>query len=222
MIFTNSMSIYTRNNYSNILNGYSSIQGYYDAIDEASVKIKTYLTTDTESLLDEYKEEMESAEMNIASLRSNDAFHEKWKVDLLENMLTEYQDVVDQLLESYASEDALDYRPTYNEFVETTSLITSTSSEYYTIMTDSMEENRQIIDLLQSGYLWGSMILLLLMIGSFVYFNHFVRNKVILPIEKILSDIGSIRKGSYSISKSNFNCEEMDAISDAMIEMTDS
>lgn len=220
VLFYNFFSFVTQKMNSEIFNGYEAIQDYYSRIDDASSYIKGYLTSDSEELLQNYEYSIQRAKEAVDELNKDYMLKDQWRFHLLGNMLKEYETIVQKLLNEYKTDTAsTKYRQVYSEFIHTTDLIYSTSSSYYTTITESMTAHQQIISIFQKATFLGSAVLLFIIIIAFIYYNYLVTHSISQPFEKILQNIEQIQQGKYEINQITSGSQEFETLCIALNKM---
>ena len=159
MVLSNFFNYSTRISYNRVLDGYDTLHAYYEHVESASDYVKSYLSTDSEETLRQYHDMMEEAHRDAELLRSNTGLNESWRYDLLENMLVSFEQVVDNVLVLYQNSNGSgEYRTNYDMFIVSGDLIADTSSDYYSLITASMSDHRDTMEMLQN-LTWISFII---------------------------------------------------------------
>ena len=200
MVLSNFFNYSTRISYNRVLDGYDTLHAYYEHVESASDYVKSYLSTDSEETLRQYHDMMEAAHRDAELLRSNTGLNESWRYDLLENMLVSFEQVVDNVLVLYQNSNGSgEYRTNYDMFIVSGDLIADTSSDYYSLITASMSDHRDTMEMLQNLTWISFIIAFVLVIFWFIYYDRSVNHMLGRPLEEILRNIEQIRQGKYDL-----------------------
>ena len=223
MVLSNFFNYSTRISYNRVLDGYDTLHAYYEHVESASDYVKSYLSTDSEETLRQYHDMMEAAHRDAELLRSNTGLNESWRYDLLENMLVSFEQVVDNVLVLYQiSTGAGDYPPTFDIFLLSGDLIADTSSDYYSLITASMSDHRDTMEMLQNLTWISFIIAFVLVIFWFIYYDRSVNHMLGRPLEEILRNIEQIRQGQYDLKDISSSSLEITQLCEALEDMAHS
>ena len=163
---------------------------------------------------------MSAAYRDVSSLRNNIGLSESWRYDLLENMLDNYDTVIRNMLELYEnSEQSGEYRTNYDMFIQAGDLIMDTSGDYYSLIIASMSDHRDTMEMLQNLTWFSFIIVFILVIFWFIYYDRSVMHLLSRPLEQILQNIDKIRHGKYELKDISSSSVEITQLCDALEEM---
>ena len=220
MVMTNIFNYFTKISYNQVLDGYDTLHAYYDHVETSSDYIKSYLSANNEAMLAQYDEQMSAAYRDVSSLRNNIGLSESWRYDLLENMLDNYDTVIRNMLELYEnSKQSGEYRTNYDMFIQAGDLIMDTSGDYYSLITASMSDHRDTMEMLQNLTWFSFIIVFILVIFWFIYYDRSVMHLLSRPLEQILQNIDKIRHGKYELKDISSSSVEITQLCDALEEM---
>ena len=223
MVMTNIFNYFTKISYNQVLDGYDTLHAYYVHVESASDYVKSYLSTDSEETLRQYHDMMEAAHRDAELLRSNTGLNESWRYDLLENMLVSFEQVVDNVLVLYQNSNGSgEYRTNYDMFIVSGDLIADTSSDYYSLITASMSDHRDTMEMLQNLTWISFIIAFVLVIFWFIYYDRSVNHMLGRPLEEILRNIEQIRQGKYDLKDISSSSLEITQLCEALEDMAHS
>lgn len=223
MVLSNFFNYSTRISYNRVLDGYDTLHAYYEHVGSASDYVKSYLSTDSEETLRQYHDMMEAAHRDGELLRSNTGLNESWRYDLLENMLVSFEQVVDNVLVLYQNSNGSgEYRTNYDMFIVSGDLIADTSSDYYSLITASMSDHRDTMEMLQNLTWISFIIAFVLVIFWFIYYDRSVNHMLGRPLEEILRNIEQIRQGKYDLKDISSSSLEITQLCEALEDMAHS
>lgn len=223
MVLSNFFNYSTRISYNRVLDGYDTLHAYYEHVESASDYVKSYLSTDSEETLRQYHDMMEAAHRDAEMLRSNTGLNESWRYDLLENMLVSFEQVVDNVLVLYQNSNGSgEYRTNYDMFIVSGDLIADTSSDYYSLITASMSDHRDTMEMLQNLTWISFIIAFVLVIFWFIYYDRSVNHMLGRPLEEILRNIEQIRQGKYDLKDISSSSLEITQLCEALEDMAHS
>lgn len=205
-----------------MLAGYQDLQDYYNSISEGTDAVRDYLINENGTDLGSYESAIERARRSVHRLEQNPYLQQKWRFELLENMIDSYDESALALEKQYRSElKAMAYRSFYDQFLMQDELIQNTSVSYYHQLTESMTAVQKMygvirtICLLLAGI---AAILLMLLVASL---DRFFKQDLSRPLKEISENIGNIRQGQYSLSVTQAGSEEMQEVYQALKEMAE-
>ena len=223
MVLSNFFNYSTRISYNRVLDGYDTLHAYYEHVESASDYVKSYLSTDSEETLRQYHAMMEAAHRDAELLRSNTGLNESWRYDLLENMLVSFEQVVDNVLVLYQNSNGSgEYRTNYDMFIVSGDLIADTSSDYYSLITASMSDHRDTMEMLQNLTWISFIIAFVLVIFWFISYDRSVNHMLGRPLEEILRNIEQIRQGKYDLKDISSSSLEITQLCEALEDMAHS
>ena len=223
MVLSNFFNYSTRISYNRVLDGYDTLHAYYEHVESASDYVKSYLSTDSEETLRQYHDMMEAAHRDAEMLRSNTGLNESWRYDRLENMLVSFEQVVDNVLVLYQNSNGSgEYRTNYDMFIVSGDLIADTSSDYYSLITASMSDHRDTMEMLQNLTWISFIIAFVLVIFWFIYYDRSVNHMLGRPLEEILRNIEQIRQGKYDLKDISSSSLEITQLCEALEDMAHS
>lgn len=223
MVLSNFFNYSTRISYNRVLDGYDTLHAYYEHVESASDYVKSYLSADSEETLRQYHDMMEAAHRDAELLRSNTGLNESWRYDLLENMLASFEQVVDNVLVLYQNSNGSgEYRTNYDMFIVSGDLIADTSSDYYSLITASMSDHRDTMEMLQNLTWISFIIAFVLVIFWFIYYDRSVNHMLGRPLEEILRNIEQIRQGKYDLKDISSSSLEITQLCEALEDMAHS
>ena len=223
MVLSNFFNYSTRISYNRVLDGYDTLHAYYEHVESASDYVKSYLSTDSKETLRQYHDMMEAAHRDAELLRSNTGLNESWRYDLLENMLVSFEQVVDNVLVLYQNSNGSgEYRTNYDMFIVSGDLIADTSSDYYSLITASMSDHRDTMEMLQNLTWISFIIAFVLVIFWFIYYDRSVNHMLGRPLEEILRNIEQIRQGKYDLKDISSSSLEITQLCEALEDMAHS
>lgn len=223
MVLSNIFNYSTRISYNRVLDGYDTLHAYYEHVESASDYVKSYLSTDSEETLRQYHDMMGAAHRDAELLRINTGLNESWRYDLLENMLVSFEQVVDNVLVLYQNSNGSgEYRTNYDMFIVSGDLIADTSSDYYSLITASMSDHRDTMEMLQNLTWISFIIAFVLVIFWFIYYDRSVNHMLGRPLEEILRNIEQIRQGKYDLKDISSSSLEITQLCEALEDMAHS
>lgn len=223
MVLSNFFNYSTRISYNRVLDGYDTLHAYYEHVESASDYVKSYLSTDSEETLRQYHDMMGAAHRDAELLRINTGLNESWRYDLLENMLVSFEQVVDNVLVLYQNSNGSgEYRTNYDMFIVSGDLIADTSSDYYSLITASMSDHRDTMEMLQNLTWISFIIAFVLVIFWFIYYDRSVNHMLGRPLEEILRNIEQIRQGKYDLKDISSSSLEITQLCEALEDMAHS
>ena len=223
MVLSNFFNYSTRISYNRVLDGYDTLHAYYEHVESASDYVKSYLSTDSEETLRQYHDMMEAAHRDAELLRSNTGLNESWRYDLLENMLVSFEQVVDNVLVLYQNSNGSgEYRTNYDMFIVSGDLIADTSSDYYSLITASMSDHRDTMEMLQNLTWISFIIAFVLVIFWFIYYDRSVNHMLGRQLEEILRNIEQIRQRKYDLKDISSSSLEITQLCEALEDMAHS
>lgn len=206
--------------YNRIFEGYSDLQQYYEYTKKSADDMKKYLTSGEEAYLSEHEASMINAKDSIQHILNNPVMENKWRFQLLKNMLEEYENSAEELMEQYMkSEDAANYRSYYEHFLKNESFIQETSTNYYHIVTATMNKQKENINVAQ--FMTYAMIIIVSLAILFWthYFSHLFYHTISKPLQKVLQSITLIKQGKYDLEIESQSSLEMEELCVALEEM---
>lgn len=206
--------------YNRIFEGYSNLQQYYEATKQSSDDMKKYLTVGEEEYLKEYEISMMKAKAGIQDLLENPIMENKWRFQLLKNMLSEYENSAEELKEQYMkNENTASYRSYYEHFLKNERLIQDTSTNYYHIVTETMNRQKANLSIAQTmTYLMIITVSLTILFWT-RYFSRLFYHTISKPLQKVLESIALIKQGEYNLEMEPQSSLEMEEICVALEEM---
>ena len=206
--------------YNRIFEGYSDLQQYYEAVKQCGDDMKKYLTVGEEEYLNEYKLSMLRAKTGIRDLLENPIMNDKWRFHLLKNMLIEYEGSVQELMEQYMkNEDAASYRSYYEHFLKNERLIQETATNYYHIVTETMDKQKSKLSVAQALTYLMIIITSLTILFWTRYISKLFYHTISKPLQKVLESIALIKQGEYNLEMEPQSSLEMEEICVALEEM---
>lgn len=199
--------------YNRIFEGYSDLQQYYEAVKQCGDDMKKYLTVGEEEYLNEYKLSMLRAKTGIRDLLENPIMNDKWRFHLLKNMLIEYEGSVQELMEQYMkNEDAASYRSYYEHFLKNERLIQETATNYYHIVTETMDKQKSKLSVAQALTYLMIIITSLTILFWTRYISKLFYHTISKPLQKVLESIALIKQGEYNLEMEPQSSLEMEEI----------
>lgn len=206
--------------YNRIFEGYNDLQQYYEYTKKSADDMKKYLTSGEESYLFEHENSMRKAKDKIEDILTNPIMESKWRFQLLKNMLEEYELSAQALMEQYLKNEHIgDYREYYELFVKNESFIQETSTDYYHIVTDTMNKRKASINFAQTmTYIMIIAVSLTILFWTH-YFSHLFYHTISQPLQKVLENISLIKQGKYDLEMESQSSLEMEELCVALEEM---
>lgn len=206
--------------YNQVFEGYSDLQQYYEAVKQSSDDMKKYLTIGESAYLSEYDTSMRIAENGIRDLSENPVIKDQWRFRLLQNMLNEYKNSAQELMEQYTeNEDVASYRKYYEIFLKNERLIQETSTGYYHLITETMNQQKANLSFAQTLTYLMILIASLTIIFWTRYFSKLFYHTISKPLQKVLESIALIKQGEYNLEMESQSSLEMEEICVALEEM---
>ena len=206
--------------YNRIFEGYSDLQQYYESVKHSSDDMKKYLTVGEEEYLSEYELSMIHAKTGIQDLLENPIMNDKWRFQLLKNMLIEYEESAQELMEQYMkNENAASYRSYYEHFLKNERLIQETATNYYHIVTETMNKQKSKLSVAQALTYLMIIIASLTILFWTRYFSKLLYHTISKPLQKVLESIALIKQGEYNLEMEPQSSLEMEEICVALEEM---
>lgn len=138
-------------------------------------------------------------------------------------MLVSFEQVVDNVLVLYQNSNGSgEYRTNYDMFIVSGDLIADTSSDYYSLITASMSDHRDTMEMLQNLTWISFIIAFVLVIFWFIYYDRSVNHMLGRPLEEILRNIEQIRQGKYDLKDISSSSLEITQLCEALEDMAHS
>ena len=138
-------------------------------------------------------------------------------------MLVSFEQVVDNVLVLYQNSNGSgEYRTNYDMFIVSGDLIADTSSDYYSLITASMSDHRDTMEMLQNLTWISFIIAFVLVIFWFIYYDRSVNHMFGRPLEEILRNIEQIRQGKYDLKDISSSSLEITQLCEALEDMAHS
>lgn len=217
LIFYIFLNFYTIDEYENAFNQYRHVNGFYESLDNATDYLKDYLYTDVNDSYASYEQEIRNTERHLKDLKDT-TMEEKWKTQLLSNMLESYKEQVQKTKEVF-NRNLPSYSEEYTKLLEQFDLIKKTSNIFYENMTHNMEIQTAQFQQLKLYTILFSIGFALILIVGLVYYTIATAKGISDPLTLILKNIALIKQGSYDLTKISNTNIEMHELCEALEEM---
>jgi sensor histidine kinase YesM len=211
------------------LNSYSSLQSYnqsfflFDKITQFYTSVENmnqfyigYIYNRDLNAYRGYLEEHEAVIRILDSLSSEKDDGFEFRIGLLRNMIATYHEHV---LARAENPHELNDQQDYEIFQRLTFLIMDTYPEYSRLITKKMQQEKQRLSDKWREQVFLSFSLSFLLMLSSMIFSFSSLKSLTQPIDRIIKNIGKIKKGDFAISDIESNCAETDILVNAFAEM---
>lgn len=203
--------------YDSLLHAYLNIQDSYQAMDDASTYMKDFLYTGNEEAYHAYTKEYQSALDNVDALMDNEYIKENYRFQLLKNMCYSYDELCEQLYQSELAH--VPYEAGYEQLQRYDKLIALTSSDYYTMITRSMQNEKAYLDVIKQVIEGLSISLLCIVLLWLIYFIYDMFHSLVKPLNQILINIKKVKEGTYDLRTISSSSLEMEQLCVALNDM---
>lgn len=211
---------WTSSAHSALLSGYQNLQDYYYSVSESSDTVKNYLINEAEKDLTAYHQAVDRARASVDRLQSNPYIQEKWRLDLLDNMLDSYETSVSELERQYRnSHGSRGYQYYYENFLEKEERLQQTSTAYYHLLTESMHTMQIFFEQIRMISLAAALICAALTMFWTWRLGRFFVVDLEKPFLEISENISAIRNGDYSLTSADASTVEISQIYQALDDM---
>lgn len=194
---------------------YDDISSFYDNLDEANFRFKSYLYTENNDDLVNYHRYIKLALDKLENIDIHISEDYRWRIDLLENMVASYQESANDVKNAVNS----DYQSKYNEFLKQYLLLEKTSTTYYEYLTDDIKDKRQEINVYEKNLFTTLALTMILGIIWIILFSMIIIKSFTKPLYQILNNIKLIKCGEYDLTDISNTSVEMENLCLALEDM---
>ncbi len=201
---------------------YTDLSSFYRELKAGSINAQNYLYGKNVEQLESYRNHVYSAKQKLYLISERTKHSDlKWRLMLLGNMIQTYEETFDTLV-NHNLDSIGAYTDEYYFLVNTANNIDATAPQYYTLLTDEMNEVSIALQIL-----WRRQMILIfsvigLMILISVVFSSACIWGITKPIQKIVTNINEIKRGRYNLKEVNHAGQEISVLCDAFGEMAQS
>lgn len=217
LLFSNIYNNRIMQRYDNLMQAYLNVENTYNKFNEASMYFKEYLYTENKNTLQKYHIKMLEAIDKVKILKNNSIILNGQRFQLLENMYASYNETCIDIM---YNEDTK-YEENYNLLQRYEKLIMATSSEYYELITVSMQYEKEELDMIKKIIHLLSILLLCIVLFWIFYFVYNIIHFIMKPLDQILLNIQKIKEGKYDLSNVSMTSIEMEQLCCALNEMAE-
>lgn len=217
LLFSNIYNNRIMQRYDNLMQAYLNVENTYNKFNEASMYLKEYLYTENKSTLQKYHIKMLEAIDKVKILKNNSIILNGQRFQLLENMYASYNETCINII---YNEDTK-YEENYNLLQRYEKLIMATSSEYYELVTVSMQNEKEELNMIKKVIHILSILLLCIVLFWIFYFVYNIIHFIMKPLDQILLNIQKIKEGKYDLSNVSMTSIEMEQLCCAVNEMAE-
>ena len=203
--------------YDRLLHAYLKIQDSYQAMDDASTYMKDFLYTGNEEAYHSYTKTLHVALDNLDELIDLSYIKESYRFELLKNMCYSYDELCQELYHLEVTHQS--YEKGYETLQRYDKLIALTSSDYYKMITISMQDEKASLDMIKQMIEFLSVSLLVIVLGWLIYFIFDMVHSLMKPLNQILLNIQKVKEGTYDLRKISSTSLEMEQLCVALNEM---
>lgn len=216
LLFSNIYNNRIMQRYDNLMQAYLNVENTYNKFNEASMYFKEYLYTENKNKLQKYHIKMLEAIDKVKTLKNNPIILNGQRFQLLENMYASYNETCITILYNNTK-----YEENYNLLQRYEKLIMATSSEYYELITVSMQYEKEALDTIKKVIHVLSVLLLCIVLFWILYFVYNIIHFIMKPLDQILLNIQKIKEGKYDLSNVSMTSIEMEQLCCALNEMAE-
>lgn len=214
----NTINILSVDKYNETVNSLQTLSSFYDNVELMTSHVKDYLYTESETTKEKYTEYFKSASNDVKNLQSSALSDDKWRFQMLENMLDNYELISNDLISHFA-ENQDDYNEVYNSFLKAGSLIQQTSGDNYKLITKAVDAQLVNIKIFKNATLFASIILLGMLLLWLMHYSYQITNAITKPIDLLLKNIQKVKQGKYDLSQISGAGREMEDLCEALNDM---
>ncbi len=216
-----SVTIYMINTSNTFFNEMTMLSDYYASVEEMNLSALNYITTENESVLENYFEKKEQAVSTISEianrLNRQNKGAQAHRMTFLNNMVVTYDETFQEFIQSKT-----DWYVYYLELDYNNMLIQQTALNYNNIIVDVMKQDMDNVKSLWVNQFVATGILLIFLLIIAIMLSRFYTNKIILPLADIKNNITKIKEGDYSIKSVDNTATEISILIHSFGEMADS
>lgn len=214
----NTINILSVDKYNETVNSLQTLSSFYDNVELMTSHVKDYLYTESETTKEKYIDYFKSASSDVKKLQLSALADDKWRFQMLENMLDNYALISDDLISHFA-ENQDDYNEVYNSFLKAGTLIQQTSGDNYKLITKAVNAQLVNIKVFKNATLFASIILLGMLLLWLMYYSFQITNAITKPIDLLLKNIQKVKQGKYDLSQISGAGREMEDLCEALNDM---
>lgn len=212
---------YTSKQYNEMTQRYDDISEFYKSLSHANFSFKSYLYTENEDEIAVYEEYIGEAQTKLSNMKEHIPDDLKMRIELLENMLSNYQ-VAAQNTQDIVGSEGVEYQRVYDEFLLQYELIEKTSTTYYEYITTYIVEERVDIHYYEGIIFFMMFLIIIVGIVWILFFSIITVRSLTKPLYSILNNIKLIKKGDYDLSLVSNTSKEMEELCDTLDDMAKS
>lgn len=216
----NSINSSVLQKYNDLLQAYNLMLDYYGNIEEASTHIKDYLYTDSEQAMQKYEASYQEASDCLIKLEKKTYIEESWRFALLKNMSKKYDALCHKIANDF-NHDIKDYEKNYDTLQRYYHLIFNTSSDYYQMITKSMQNEEVKLSQLKTLTTASSFLLVVILSIWILYFMYHIMNSLSKPLDLLLHNINKVKEGKYDLRLISDSGQEMEELCLALNDMAE-
>lgn len=214
----NTINILSVDKYNETVNSLQTLSSFYDNVELMTSHVKDYLYTESDTTKEKYIDYFKSASDDVKKLQLSALTDDKWRFQMLENMLDNYALISDDLISHFA-ENQDDYNEVYNSFLKAGTLIQQTSGDNYKLITKAVNAQLVNIKVFKNATLFASIILLGMLLLWLMYYSFQITNAITKPIDLLLKNIQKVKQGKYDLSQISGAGREMEDLCEALNDM---
>lgn len=214
----NTINILSVDKYNETVNSLQTLSSFYDNVELMTSHVKDYLYTESDTTKEKYIDYFKSASDDVKKLQLSALTDDKWRFQMLENMLDNYALISDDLISHFA-ENQDDYNEVYNSFLKAGTLIQQTSGDNYKLITKAVNAQLINIKVFKNATLFASIILLGMLLLWLMYYSFQITNAITKPIDLLLKNIQKVKQGKYDLSQISGAGREMEDLCEALNDM---
>ena len=204
--------------YNDLLQAYNGMLEYYDQMEEASINFKDYLYTESKESMAKYQKSYDLASESLTLLKENQYIEEGWRFQLLENMTKKFNGLCTQIAEDF-NHDVPSYEEDYDTLQRYYYLISNTSSDYYQMITKSMQTQKTILTKMKEITDASSILLVVILSFWVIYYMRHIMNSLTKPLDQLLLNIQKVKEGKYDLRQISDSSQEMEELCVALTSM---
>lgn len=214
----NTINILSVNKYSETVDSLQTLSSFYDNVELMTTQVKDYLYTESDDTKEKYLIYVSKAMEDVKILQEASLSEDRWRFQMLENMLDNYAIISNDLVDHFAANQD-DYSQMYNAFLKAGTLIQTTSGDNYKLITNAVNAQLKNIKIFKNATIFASIILLGMLFLWLIHYSFQLTNAITKPIELLLKNIQKVKQGKYDLSQISGTGREMEDLCDALNDM---
>lgn len=201
---------------------YNELNQFYTNIKSTNDSFQVYVYSMTDANLMNYEEQITKTYKNLEAIdTSMQGKQDAWRFQLLRNMVDTYCKHAEEVKEASIVQDSK-LNAQYQKLLYEYSLLNKTSSDYYPLVTNDMQQQKAAIDQNQRIMQVLSILFILYVILWFIYFSFTTIKSITNPIDRIIKNMKLIKKGEYDLTQISDANKEMMELCIALEDMANS